>query len=42
MRLKEIATAVGAEVVGEIRGCQVDRKVERRYPDAAAVVDASV
>jgi len=32
----------GADVVGEIGGCQVDRKVERRYPDAAAVLDASV
>src|SRR2546430_13963131 len=32
----------GADVVGEVRGCQVDGKMERRYPDAAAVVDASV
>src|SRR2546430_16695769 len=32
----------GADVVGEVRGCQVDGKMERRYPDAAAVVDPSV
>jgi hypothetical protein len=32
----------GADVVGEICGCQVDRKVERRNPDAAAIVDASI